>query len=46
MCLGGGCVVNGGDGGYGWCVADFDGDGCGGAVIVIGGGSGFGFVGG
>ena len=46
MCLGGGCVVDGGDCGYGWCIADFDGDGCGGAVIVVGGGSGFGFVGG
>ena len=42
----GGCVVDGRDCGYGWCVADSKGDGCGGAVVVVGGGSGFGFGGG
>ena len=32
--LGGGCVVDGGDCGYGKWVADSDGDGCGGGFLL------------
>ena len=34
MGLGGGCVIDGGDCGYGKWVADFDGDDCGGGFLL------------